>query len=141
MNDKELADKFRLLEAEKAEALDSKYKEYADKFRQLEVEKDKALKIVRDCHRQMDALTGVYLYGACPYNKGDVITDGYTTIVVQTIVPTVVPHKMVGSKDRDLYEFRGPKLTKKLEPYKNGDTGRVFTNRKLTRLLKAEERG
>lgn len=116
------------------------YKEYTEKFNALEAEKSEILKTFRACNQRMDSLTSRYLQAVCPYDVGDVITNGDTTIIIRARVYQVVPHTRASQSIKGCYEFRGPKLTKKLVPFKNGEQGRVFSNRKLVRLLKAEER-
>ena len=92
--------------------------DYKEKLKEIDEQREKAR---RDLFIQ-------YAAEQRKFNIGDIISNGYTTIVVEkfgTYVFTTPEPKYIGKE-----------LTKKLEPKKNGGVGTIFGNRGVE-LIKA----
>ena len=72
--------------------------------------------------KQLKALSKEYAFASNTVKVGDIISDHIKTIMVEKIEWTT------GSASTPICVYTGPKLTRKLVPFKNGETDSIWQN-------------
>jgi hypothetical protein len=89
--------------------------------------KSKVIEINNDCELKLKSLAKEYALSNNPYKIGDVVADNSKTIKIEKIQFT-----LGGLQSTPECVYTGIELTKKGEPYKNGNKRSVYQSNIIT---------